>query len=384
MGITKDLPMKVTYQKHPIWIFLLFCCLNFELWGSNESILFIGTNGKGAEGIYRVHFNDSNGRSSTPALAAKIDSPNFLTRHPTKPIIYAVAKWEKAAGVIGFQFDTKGNLDEFTRFECPDGLGCHLSVHPSGQFLLTAQYGGGSVACFPLNEAGELMGVQVYSHAGGSGIVANRQNAPHPHWCGFSPCGKFALVPDLGLDQIVTYQIKDAPLGLIPHGKIDSLPGGGPRHMKFSSDGKFIYLLDELSLVIETFLWEPTQGQATRTSTIATLSEQEKMGESFNSAAEIRVHPSGRWVYSSNRGNDSISVFEAGTNGLLQNIQKQPVRGAFPRNFTLNHKGSWLVTAGQDSNTVSSHRINQETGKLTYQRGSIFNVPNPTCLLFIE
>ena len=214
--------------------------------------------------------------------------------------------------------------------------------------------------------------------------MANRQNAPHPHWCGFSPCGKFALVPDLGLDQIVTYQIKDAPLGLIPHGKIDSLPGGGPRHMKFSSDGKFIYLLDELSLVIETFLWEPTQGQATRTSTIATLSEQEKMEESFNSAAEIRVHPSGRWVYSSNRGNDSISVFEAESNGHLKNIQKQPVRGAFPRNFTIKKQGNWLVAAGQDSNTVSSHRINQETGKLTYQRGSIFNIPNPTCLLFIE
>jgi len=376
--------MRLPLKKHPFWISLLFCFLNVELIGAINSLLFIGTNGKEAEGIYLAHFNESNGRATPPILAAKIDSPNFLTRHPTKPIIYAVAKWEKTAGVVGYLFDENGNLNEFTRLECPDGLGCHLAIHPSGQFLLTAQYGRGSVACFPLNKTGELLDVQVYPHGGGSGVVTNRQNSPHPHWCGFSPCGKFALVPDLGLDQIVTYRIKKNPPELILHNKIDSLPGGGPRHMKFSTDGKYIYLLDELSLVIETFLWEPTQGQATRISSIPTLTEQEKVEESFNSAAEIRVHPSGRWVYSSNRGHDSISVFETGPNGLLQNIQKQPVRGAFPRNFTLNQKGTWLVAAGQDSNTVSSHRINQETGKLTYQRGSIFNVPNPTCLLFIE
>jgi 6-phosphogluconolactonase len=376
--------MKLSFKKDPFWIFLLLCFLNLELTGSSSSLLFIGTNGKGAEGIYRAHFNESNGRGTAPILAAKIDSPNFLTRHPTKPIIYAVAKWEKGAGVVGYQLDENGNIEEFTRLECPDGLGCHLAVHPSGQFLLTTQYGGGSVACFSLNPTGELLDVHVYPHTGGSGVVPNRQKGPHPHWCGFSPCGKFALVPDLGLDQIATYRIKHTPPALIAHSKIDSLPGGGPRHMKFSTDGKYIYLLDELSLVIETFLWEPTQGKATRISSIPTLTEQEKMEESFNSAAEIRVHPSGRWVYSSNRGHDSVSVFETRSNGLLQNIQKQPVRGAFPRNFTINQKGTWLVAAGQDSNTVSSHRINQKTGKLTYQRGSIFNVPNPTCLLFIE
>jgi 6-phosphogluconolactonase len=376
--------MRLPLKKHPFWISLIFCFLNLELIGSSNSLLFIGTNGKGAEGIYRSHFNESNGWATAPTLAAKIDTPNFLTLHPTKPIIYAVAKWRKVAGVVGYQFDENGNLDEFTRLESPDGLGCHITVHPSGQFLLTAQYGGGSVACFSLKQTGELLDVQVYPHAGGSGVVPNRQKSPHPHWCGFSPCGKFALVPDLGLDQIVTYRIKYNPLELIPHSKIDSLPGGGPRHMKFSTDGKYIYLLDELSLVIETFLWEPSQGQATRTSSIPTLTEEEKLCESFNSAAEIRVHPSGKWVYSSNRGHDSVSVFETASNGNLQNIQKQPVRGAFPRNFTLNQKGTWLLAAGQDSNTVSSHRINQETGKLTYQRGSIFNVPNPTCLLFIE
>ena len=286
--------------------------------------------------------------------------------------------------MVGYQYDALGTLVEFTRMECPDGPGCHLAVHPSGKFLLTAQYAGGSVAQFFLNQTGELLDVLVHEHSGGSGIVANRQNSPHPHWCGFSPCGQFALVPDLGLDQIVTYQIRGNRPELVPHAKIQSLPGGGPRHMRFSPDGKHIFLLDELSLVIETFQWNSTTGQATRISAVPTLQEDEKSGETFNSAAEILVHPTGNWVYSSNRGHDTVSVFQTTPNGTLNIIQKHPIRGAFPRNIKMNKAGTWLLAAGQDSATVSAHRINQETGKLTYQRGAIFHVPNPTCLLFTE
>jgi 6-phosphogluconolactonase len=154
--------------------------------------------------------------------------------------------------------------------------------------------------------------------------------------------------------------------------------------MRFSPDGKHIFLLDELSLVIETFQWNSTTGQATRISAVPTLQEDEKSGETFNSAAEILVHPTGNWVYSSNRGHDTVSVFQTTPNGTLNIIQKHPIRGAFPRNIKMNKAGTWLLAAGQDSATVSAHRINQETGKLTYQRGAIFHVPNPTCLLFAE
>jgi len=376
--------MILNLKKFHLWLFLLFCLLNIDLFSTDRPLLLIGTNGKGAEGIYRVNFSESSGRSSPLVLAAKIGSPNFLALHPHKNILYAVAKWETGAGVVGYQYDAQGTLVEFTRMECPDGPGCHLAVHPSGKFLLTAQYAGGSVAQFFLNQTGELLDVLVQEHSGGSGIVANRQNSPHPHWCGFSPCGQFALVPDLGLDQIVTYQIRGNRPELVPHAKIQSLPGGGPRHMRFSPDGKHIFLLDELSLVIETFQWNSTTGQATRISAVPTLQEDEKSGETFNSAAEILVHPTGNWVYSSNRGHDTVSVFQTTPNGTLNIIQKHPIRGAFPRNIKMNKAGTWLLAAGQDSATVSSHRINQETGKLTYQRGAIFHVPNPTCLLFAE
>lgn len=367
-----------------IQIFLLFfTLLNVLLSHEEDKILYIGTGGKEAEGIYQTVFDQAKGRFSEISLAAEIDSPGFLTLHPQKDILYAVAKWQKSAGVVGYYIGNKGKLTEFTRLSCPDGMGCHLAVHPSGKFLLTAQYGGGSVCFFPLDKEGRLLEPVVFEHAGGSGVFEKRQDAPHPHWCGFSPCGKYALVPDLGLDQIVIYRVEENK-SISLHGNALAQAGGGPRHMRFSIDGKYIFLLNELSLSVETFLWDPSTGRANSLFTVKTLSEEEKAGESFNSAAEILVHPSGKWVYSSNRGHDSVTIFRTQKDGSLTVIQKQPVRGAFPRNINLSPGGNWILAAGQDSNTISAHRINQSSGKLTYQRGAVANVPNPICLLFFE
>ena len=152
--------------------------------------------------------------------------------------------------------------------------------------------------------------------------------------------------------------------------------------MRFSIDGRWIFLLNELSLSISTFSWNKTLGQAFPVSSTPTLDDEIKDGESFNSAAEILVHPSGRWVYSSNRGHDSVSVFSKSEQGKLSRTQVQPVRGAFPRNINLSPNGMWLLAAGQDSNTISGHKIDSGTGLLTYQRGSITNAPNPVCLVF--
>ena len=144
-----------------------------------------------------------------------------------------------------------------------------------------------------------------------------------------------------------------------------------------------IFLLNELSLSVSTFAWDAKEGTASRLTTTPPLSEATKAAESFNSAAEILVHPNGRWVYSSNRGHDTVSVYQADpANGQLKVVQVQPIRGAFPRNINLDPTGTWLLAAGADSNTVAAHRIDPETGKLTYQRGAIINVPSPICILF--
>ena len=206
---------------------------------------------------------------------------------------------------------------------------------------------------------------------------------PHIHiGVDIPPCGKFALIPDLGLDQIVLYRVDQKRTNIQSHGYVNSVPGGGPRHMRFSNCGKYIFLLNELSLTVETFSWDSQTGSAKSLFSTPTLTELEKGQESFNSAAEILVHPSGKWLFSSNRGHDSVTVYEAENNGSLKVIQKQPIRGAFPRNINLSPDGQWLISAGQDSNTISAHKVDNRNGKLTYQRGRIANVPNPTCLLF--
>jgi 6-phosphogluconolactonase len=215
--------------------------------------------------------------------------------------------------------------------------------------------------------------------------VASRQNAPHPHWCGFSPDGQFALVPDLGLDRIVIYKVNTNGPSIERHGFAASVPGGGPRHMRFSPDGRFIYLLNELSLSVTTYAWDAAAGAARQLATVPALSDADKTKEAFNSAAEILVHPGGRFVYSSNRGHDTVTVYRADpATGALQVIQVQPVRGAFPRNINLAPGGGWVLAAGADSNTVAVHRVNPETGELTYQTKGIINVPAPICILFAQ
>ena len=218
----------------------------------------------------------------------------------------------------------------------------------------------------------------------GDRVLEKRQDTPHPHYCGYSPDGRFALVPDLGLDGIVIYRVNPAGPSIERHGFAASVRGGGPRHLKFSPDGKFIYLLNELASSVTTFAWDAAAGTARLLATVPAVSAAAQAKEAFNAAAEIVVHANGRFVYSSNRGHDTVTVYRAdpATAGL-QVIQLQPVRGAFPRNIALTPGGDWLLAAGADSNTVSVHKVDPHSGELTYQTKGVINVPAPICILFV-
>lgn len=368
-------------KKRPL-IALALLSLSTPLFAENLHVYF-GTGGRDAKGIYQATFDTEKGTLSPATLAHEIGSPGFLALSPDGTRLYAAATRENVGGVAAYRVGSDGAL-EFFHFEpTGDGGAAHLSVHPSGKFLLTAQYGGGSTSLLPLDAEGKPGTAAVTEHEGGSKVVEGRQESPHPHYVGYSPDGKFALVPDLGMDGIVIYAVDPDKPAITRHGFAASVPGGGPRHLKFSKDGKFIYLLNELSLSTTVFSWDSAAGTAALLSTTPALSEETKAAESFNSAAEIVVHPSGAFVYSSNRGHDTVTVYSVkGGGDALEVTQVQPVRGAFPRNINLDPNGRWLLAAGADSHTVAVHAVDAETGRLTYQRGAIIAVPAPICILF--
>jgi 6-phosphogluconolactonase len=348
--------------------------------------VFFGTGGGSAKGIYRSSLDDQTGKLSPAELAAEIGSPGFLALHPDGDKLYAVADGEGGHGVTGYRVARDGSLQAFTAAPTGDGQGCHVAVHPSKRFLVTAQYGGGSVALFPLDAEGRLGAAALHQHKGpGTGVVPSRQKEPHPHSCCFSPDGRFALVPDLGLDGVAVYRVDAAAPALSWHGFVKAPPGAGPRHMRFSADGRFIYVLNELSLAVSAYAWDAEAGRASLLATVPTLSEEAKAGETHNSAAEIVAHPSGRSLYASNRGNDTVTVFRADpATAALEAIQVQPVRGAFPRNIGLSPCGGWLLAAGADSHTVAVHKADPESGRLTYQTRGVIQVPVPICVLFVR
>jgi 6-phosphogluconolactonase len=304
--------------------------------------------------------------------------------HPDGDKLYAVANVPGGPGAAAYRIGKDGKLTPINTSPSGDGGGAHIAVHPSGRFAVTAQYGGGSVAVFPLDAEGRLGRATVIEHQGGSRVVEKRQDAPHPHYCGFSPDGRFALVPDLGLDGIVIYRVNPQAPAIERHGFAASVRGGGPRHLKFSPDGKFIYLLNELSVSLTSFAWDAASGTARQLGTVPALSEAVKARETHNSGAEILMHPGGRFVYFSNRGNDTVTVFRVDpASAAAEVIQVQPVRGAFPRNIALAPGAGWLLAAGADSNTVSVHKVDPQTGELTYPTKGVINVPAPICIVFV-
>ncbi len=346
---------------------------------------YFGTTGAATKGIYRSTFDTEKGQLAAPELAAEIGAPGFLAVHPDGKKLYAVANTASGPGVAGYRVGADGSLTLINTSTTGDGGGSHVIVHPSGKFLVTAQYGGGSVAVFPLDGEGRLGAAKVTEHDNPSRVVPSRQDVPHPHSCFFSPDGRFALVPDLGKDGMVIYRVNEQATALEPHGFAPSEPGGGARHLKFSPDGKFVHLLNEITLSVTTYAWDAATGVARQLATVPALSAEAKAKEASSSAAEIVVHPNGRAVYSSNRGHDTVTVYrrDPGTSALSV-VQVQPVRGAFPRNINLTPEGGWLLAAGQDSNTVAVHKVDPQTGLLTFQTKSIVNVPGPICIVFVK
>ncbi|TWT55918.1 lactonase family protein [Allorhodopirellula solitaria] len=349
-----------------------------------------------SRGIYHSSFDTETGKLTRPTLAAQCDGPGFLELHPDGKTLYATGKPGSADGprdaVSAFRVSGDAGTRELEFIAAAgtgDGGAAHVSTDHAGKVLLSAQYGGGSTSLYRLAADGSIGALaEVKEHADllpkvGSGVVEGRQNASHAHWTGTSPDDRFAFVPDLGMDRVVIWKLDADKPSLTHHGFGVCPPGGGPRHMKFGTDGSKIYVLNELALSITVFDYDTEKGEMTPVQTIPTLSDEIKAKENFNSASEIRVHPSGRFVYAANRGHDSISVFQVDDTGKLEAVEVESIRGGWPRNFNIDPSGKWLIAAGRDSNTATVFAIDAETGELTFTRQTQ-SVPTPICVLFAK
>lgn len=368
------------------YLVLLTSSYEWNLQGG-QSDVWIGTGSAWpSEGIYIAQLDLESGKLSRAELAAEIRGPGFLAMHPNGSHLYAVGALNQKPVVACYSIERRDGNDGLkfvNALEIGDGGATHVAVTRAGNLLLTAQYGGGSVASFSLNADGTLgRRTQILEHKGGSGVVAGRQDSPHPHWAGFSPDQKFAFVPDLGLDRVMIYAVDAGNQTIRSHGFAEVPAGGGPRHMKFHPNGRWVYVLNELDLSVTTFNYDAANGLMEPFQTVPSVPKEQLAKEPFKSASEIRVHPSGRFVYSANRGHDTITAYKVDpASGGLQVIEREHVRGATPRNFNIDPSGRWLLAAGQNSHTLASFAIDSQTGELTYNQ-SVIHAPSAICVLF--
>jgi len=346
--------------------------------------MFVGTyTNAQSKGIYSLQFDDASGKLSAPALAAESESPSFLAMHHTGHYLYAANEHPtgpaNAPGTISAFTVDAGKLKLINIVSSRGAGPCHVAVDRTGHWLFAANYAGGSIAAFPIQANGALgEAASFFQHTLTS--VEPRQKEPHAHMVVLSPDNHFLLVADLGGDRVFVYRfdertgkltLNDPPGGVLP-------PGSGPRHIAFSHDGKLLYVLSELKDTVTTFRWDASKGTLVSTDTLSAL----PAGYSGpKSGAEIAVHPTGKFLYSSNRGHDSIAMFAIAADGKLTASGHEPTKGKTPRNFTIDPSGKFLLAANQDSSTIAVFRIDDKTGKLA-PVGDPVAVPTPVSLLF--
>ncbi len=356
----------------------------------SESLrLYVGTYTRGgSRGIYALRLDLADGTLSRPEPAADADNPSFLALSPCRRFLYAVSEVARSAGrpsgaVRAFAADpASGRLTPLNQQPSGGAGPCHLIVDSQKRNVLVANYSSGSVAVLPIGPDGRLGPPSCVVQHHGSGPDRDRQEGPHAHSVNLDPAGRFAFVADLGLDQVLVYRYDDAAGKIQPHDPPAArvAPGAGPRHLAFHPSGRFVYVINEMASTVTAFAFDPAGGAMSEVQTLSTLPPGWS-GET--TTAEVAVHPSGRFLYGSNRGHDSIAVFAIDADsGRLAPLACEPTLGAEPRHFALDPAGRFLVAANQDSDTLVPFRIDAATGRLA-QAGPPVNVPSPVCVRFV-
>ncbi|MHC4878302.1 MAG: lactonase family protein [Planctomycetota bacterium] len=347
--------------------------------------VLVGTYTRGdSEGIYVLKFDPETAKLTKHSVG-RIDNPSFLAVHPSLKYVYAVAEvsefdGKRGGAVAAFAFDAKaGKLTKLNHESTIGGGPCHLVVDRTGRYVLAANYGGGSVVVLPIEDGGKIGRATSFVQHVGSSVNPRRQKAPHAHSINLDPSNQFAAAADLGVDKVFVYRLngRNGTLTDAPHPFAKVAPGAGPRHFAFHPNGRFAYVINELALTVTAFAFDSTSGELAEFQTLSTLPPgTEKQG----STAEVRVHPTGRFLYGSNRGHDSIVVYSIDQDtGRLTYVENESTQGNTPRNFFVEPSGSYLFAENQQSGTIVVLKIDQQTGALS-ATGSSIDIPSPVCI----
>jgi len=346
--------------------------------------VYVGTYAQGDEkGIYLLHFNSETGQIKLEGRACEAEGPSFLALHPSKPVLYVVGETVYPEGIVGaYRIDGRTGLLTLINQQSSKGRApCHLAVAPAGKHVVVANYSSGTVSMYPVEENGGLGAACAVVQHTGTGANPRRQEGPHAHSVNFDAAGRFVFAADLGVDKVYVYRYDAAEGTLAPAASpfATLAAGAGPRHLAFHPSGRNAYVANELDSTVSAFAFNAESGQLDMIASVPTLPPDFE-GES--TTAEIRVHPSGRFLYASNRGHDSIAVFSLDPEtGRLTPLGHAPSGGETPRNFNIDPTGRFLIAANQASNNVVVFRIDSENGSLELT-GEEVAVPEPVCVVF--
>ena len=353
--------------------------------------VFVGTYTGGdsiSKGVYSCEFDAETGKLSDPVLAAELINPSFLAIHPSGKYLYAVNEVSEGPGrgngaVTALTINADGTLTKINHQASEGGAPCHCNVDATGTNLLIANYGGGNVAVYPISEDGSLKPVSCNIQHEGSSVDKSRQGAPHAHSINISSDNKFAYAADLGLDKIMIYKLDAEAHTLTPASQPAALvtPGGGPRHFAIHPSSKFAYTNNEITMVVTGFSRNLEDGSLKAIQEISTIPAG---FDGRKSTAECLVHPSGKFLYVSNRGHETITAYTIDQEtGLLTYVENEPTGGKEPRNFFIDPSGKWLLAENQNSDTVYVFSIDQQTGALK-PTGDFVTVGRPVCIRMVK
>lgn len=358
------------------WLAFLFLLAPLAMAQAQEKYrVYFGTyTGKDSQGIYQSELNLADGTLSEPKLAGETSSPSFLAFHPNKKYCYAVN--ESDAKISAFSIDEKtGNLTFLNSQPSQGGAPCHLIVDPSGKNVLAANYTGGSCICLPIEADGKL----------GKASSFHQHQGPrkHGHSIHLDKANKFALCCDLGLDQVIVYAFDAEKGSLTRHGAFDTPKGAGPRHFAWHTDGKTAFINGETDLTIIAADYDAEKGTLTQKQVLSTLPKD--VVRKGGSTAETVVHPSGKFVYVSNRDPyNSIAIFSIDPETRkLTAVGHQAMGIKTPRNFAIEPTGRYMLVANQSGGNVIVFKIDPATGKLAPTDVSV-KVGSPVCVRYME